>query len=895
MTVIVGLCLLAACGAGDKTPPGATPPTTTPPVTTPGTPTPSTPTPDPMPNASWSDPKMWPSSKVPVAGEAVVIPAGKVVMLDVSPPALKSVYIAGTLKFAAKDLELTAGYIMVHDGSLQVGSAQIPFPNQATITLTGADTGADNLGMGEKFIGVMGTGTLDLHGTAVTSWTRLTQTAAVGAKTIELEDANGWKVGDALAIASTDYDTRQAEEVTVTAISGKTVTLSTALKFTHYGQAQNFANKTLESRAEVALLRRNIVVRGEETSSASGFGGHLMVMDSAKARIENVELTRMGQLKKLKRYPIHFHMQGDNGEGSYVKNTVLQKNFNRCITVHGTGKLLLESNVGFDTVGHCYFMEDGSEAGNTLKSNLGFMTRCTLVKDQYGNQKGCYQLSAADVLLPTDTEPATYWITNPANTMIGNVAAGSDTFGFWFALPERPTGPSATDARFKNWMLRRTPLTAFKGNIAHSNGNTGLNVDGGPNAALQSETTHYAARANPLIEESAVVPVIFEDFTAYRNRNRGVWLRGSLHTVKGAVLADNAIGATFASNDTQLEDSVVIGESANKGTPGQYEKKGLDGRSLPQAYNDEVAKFPIRGFEFYDGKVGATRVAFVNFQSNALRPASALSYLRFTDFNIDPRNAADQLSFENANRVYLAFEEPEPTAPVKDGGGMDGYRSAVFKDTDGSVTGSSGRSVVVNNPFLLNGNCTAKPEWGNANICDNPYGAFTFRNEDSNLSEISPVALTRLEGVNPQHKMWGTPNDKSFKDNFETRLIVGKSYALTLAGATPQRSRLQLRNRAIGDSVLVSMPWSGAAPFVYRDYNVYKQVDSKGTVTYNSVLKPVADAAALSAEKASGYYISAGTLFMKLIVPADANNPKRDWTILDICVLDNCGQPSAVR
>ena len=857
IAIFAGLCLLAACNATG----------TTPLVTTP-----STPTPDLMPNATWSDPAAWPSGKVPVAGDAVVIPAGKVVMLDVSPPTLKSVYISGTLKFAAKDLELTAGYIMVHDGSLQIGSAQIPFTNQALITLTGTDTGADNLGMGEKFIGVMGTGTLDLHGAPVTSWTRLTQTAAVGANTLQLEDASGWKAKDAIAIASTDYDTRQAEEVTITKLEGNIATLSSALKFMHYGQAQAFASKTLESRAEVALLRRNIVIQGEATSSAAGFGGHLMVMDTAKARIANVEFTRMGQMKKLKRYPIHFHMQGDNGDGSYVKNTVLHKNFNRCITVHGTGKLLLEGNAAFDTVGHCYFLEDGSEAGNTLKNNLGFMTRCTLVKDQYGNQKGCYSLKESDVLLPTDTQPATYWITNPANTMLGNVAAGSDSIGFWFALPERPTGPSATDARFKDWRLRRTPLTAFKGNIAHSNGDTGLNVDGGPNGTtLKAETTSYAARANPSDDKSAIVPVIFEDFTAYRNRNRGVWLRGSLHTVRGAVLADNAIGATFASNDTQLEDSVVIGESANKGTPGQYERKGLDGRSLPQAYNDDVAKFPIRGFEFYDGKVGAARVTFVNFQSNALRPASALSYLRFTDFNIDPRNAASELQFQNANSVYLALEQAEPTAPTSDG--MDGYRSAVFKDTDGSVTGSSGRSVVVNNPFLLNGNCSApKAEWGSAAVCNNPYGTFNFRNDDSNLAEISPVAITRLEEANPQHKMWGTPNGKPFKDNFETRLIVGKSYALTLGGAMPNRSKVQFRNRAAGEFITVSLPWSGEA-FLYRDYYV---ADSNRLALASSQ----SDLAFSTGNK---YFVASGMLHLKLQIQTG-----RDYALLDICKTALC-------
>ena len=851
IVIIAGLCLLAACGAVGTTPP----------------PTRSDPTPDPMPNATWSDPAAWPSGKVPAGGDAVVIPAGKVMMLDVSPPALKSVLISGTLKFAQTDLELTAGYIMVHDGSLQIGSAQIPFTKQAKITLIGTEAGTDNLGMGEKFIGVMGTGTLDLHGAPVTSWTRLSQTAAVGAKTIAVLDSSGWMVNDAIAIASTDYDTRQAEEFTITAIANNTLTLSGALKYMHYGEAQPFAGKTLESRAEVALLRRNIVIQGEATSSANGFGGHLMVMDTAKARIENVELTRMGQLKKLKRYPIHYHMQGDNGDGSYVKNTVLHKNFNRCITVHGTGKLLLESNVGFDTVGHCYFMEDGSEAGNTLKNNLGFMTRCAM-KDANGNQKGCYLVKETDVLLPTDTEPATYWITNPANTMVGNVAAGSDTFGFWFALPERPTGPSATDARFKDWLLRRTPLTVFKSNIAHSNGNTGLNVDGGPNAALKSETTHYAARANPADPKSAIVPVIFEDFTAYRNRNRGIWLRGSLHTVKGAVLADNAIGATFASVDTQIEDSVVIGESANKGTPGQYEKAGLDGRSLPQAYNEAVSKFPIRGFEFYDGKVGASRVTFVNFQTNALRPASALSYLRFTDFNVDPRNAADQLSFQNANQVYLALEQAEPTAPLKDGGGMDGYRSAVFKDADGSVTGSSGRSVVVNNPFLLNGNCAApKIEWGDASICNNPYGTFVFDNEDSVAAEIGPVSIVRLEGANPLHKMWGTPNGKTFKDYFETRLIVGKPYALTLGGAMPNRSKVQFRHRAPGEFITVSLPWSGEA-FLYRDYYV---ADSNRLALASSLTD-------LTASAGNKYFVAAGTLYLKLQIQTG-----KDYALVDIC------------
>ena len=37
---------------------------------------------------------------------------------------------------------------------------------------------------------------------------------------------------------------------------------------------------------------------------------------------------------------------------------------------------------------------------------------------------------------------STYWVENPNNDLIGNVAAGSIQVGFWYILPYRPTGPS---------------------------------------------------------------------------------------------------------------------------------------------------------------------------------------------------------------------------------------------------------------------------------------------------------------------------------------------------------------------------------------------------------------------------------------------------------------------
>ena len=60
--------------------------------------------------ARWSDPATWPDRKVPAKDDAVTIGRDVNVVLDVSPPALRSLTIDGKLSFANnRDLELTTG------------------------------------------------------------------------------------------------------------------------------------------------------------------------------------------------------------------------------------------------------------------------------------------------------------------------------------------------------------------------------------------------------------------------------------------------------------------------------------------------------------------------------------------------------------------------------------------------------------------------------------------------------------------------------------------------------------------------------------------------------------------------------------------------------------------
>lgn len=693
----------------------------------------------------WSSPRTW-GGRLPGRGDEVRIPSGSKIRLDTSPPELGGLQVDGTLTFADKNLDLRSDWIVVH-GTFRIGKAGDPYVHRGVVTLTGADRSVDVMGMGTKVLGVMG-GTLELHGRPVDGWTQLDATARPGDRQITLASSPRWRVGDRIVIASTDYWEHHDEERRITSISGNTVELDAPLEYQHWGEIQTWGDRVVDERAEVGLLSRNIVVRGNEASEDVGFGGHMMIMEGAEARIEGVELTNMGQRNALRRYPVHFHMDG-NAPDSYLKDSSIHHSFNRCVTIHGTNQLTVSGNVCYDHIGHGYFLEDGAERRNVIAGNLGLGTH-----------------EVEDGLLPSDRRPATFWITNPNNVVKDNVAGGSDGFGFWYALPEHPTGLShAADI----WP-RRTPLGIFRNNTAHSNADTGLNVDDGPDAEGNTTSTWYKPVANPNNPDSDPVVASFERLNAYMNRDRGVWLRGRNLVVTDSVLADNRAGATFASSESFLRDSFVVGETANKGTPEPWEDTGFGGRALPLFWEPDAQ---IIGFEFYDGKVGVSGTTFANFNSNSVRPSGALGYLAPNAFNIDPKNFAQDLEFIDSNRVYLA--EPEP--------GMDGDAGKVFVDVDGSVTGTAGTKVVVDNPFLLNPACALRSTW-NAHVCSSEYALLMVGTLMGDPTDVKPVTLQRSDGVT--QTLMGCCDDSV---EAHTTIIPDRTYEVGFNGGTPTKSR----------------------------------------------------------------------------------------------------------
>lgn len=693
-----------------------------------------------MRKVRWSDASAWPNGRVPAAGEAVTIARNLDMVLDVTPPALRSLTIDGKLTFSNdRDLDLVTDWIYLRGGELHIGEEGKPYTRQASITLTDTVKGENINTMGDRGIMLM-RGTLSLHGDRENAWTKLAKTAAKGSNRIEVLNAAGWRRGDEIVLASTDFDPRQAERRKITAINGNSLTLDRPLDYMHFGQI----TYGVDERGEVGLLTRNIRIQASEDADSNYFGGHIMAMAGSKMQVSGIELSRMGQHLTLARYPIHWHINGD-GAGQYIKNASIHDTYSRCVTVHGTDNLLVQNNVTFNTVGHCFFVEDGIEKGNQFIRNLAIQTKCHPTLDcvpfniapngealKFENRPALLQASfhSGNTLLPSDNTASSFWITNPNNSYIDNVAAGSDQIGFWLSLPEHPQGAFAgTEAAANTWP-RRTLLREFKGNIAHSNYDGFMfdrNIAADNTFALAGNT--YLPLKDPTDPLSEALVTYFDDLVTYKNRNQGFWGRGELFTVRNLKSADNAIGMTMSSGSFGTEtytslvtDSLFVGETENVGNPRTPEEVAY-GRSLPKPL---IPDYPIRAYEYYDYRNDVQNTTFVNYQDNDLRKTGALSWLMYNSSGVTTASTIKTATYINAKPVYFPKIDRRFDNDNRGGGS---WKTLSILDLDGTTSGIPMSHINLhdgeNNSVVTDDTCVIKPDW-NASVCTGDVGRLSF-------------------------------------------------------------------------------------------------------------------------------------------------------------------------
>jgi hypothetical protein len=210
-------------------------------------------------------------------------------------------------------------------------------------------------------------------------------------------------------------------------------------------------------RGEIVNLSRNVIV---ESADASQGRGHTMYHRHSAGSIGYAEFRHLGKEGVKGRYPIHFHLVGQTMRGSSVIGASVWDSGNRWITIHGTNQLVVRDCVGYQSVGHGFFLEDGTETLNVLDRNLAVQT--------FAGKRLPEQALAFD-----DNSGAGFWWANSLNTFTRNVAVECDRYGFRYEATVSPPEDLRkqvllTGRRRETVDIRTLPFIRFQDNEAHS-------------------------------------------------------------------------------------------------------------------------------------------------------------------------------------------------------------------------------------------------------------------------------------------------------------------------------------------------------------------------------------------------------------------------------------------
>ncbi len=449
-------------------------------------------------SGSWSDAATWEGGKVPAAGARVQVRSGHSIVYDTkSTDVIRFLHIAGALAFAPdRDTLLNVGLIKIQAGDdasedgfdcdahlsvdnkkwpravLEVGTPERPIDAKHTaIIRLHYVAGQDKQSC--PAIVCCG-GRMDFHGTPMNrTWVKLGATAKKGDAEVTLDEAvTGWKAGDRVILTATTRqiktkktftpsvkDSPQTEERIIKTVAGAKITLDKALDFEHLGDG--------DYRAEIANLSRNVVVE----SAKSEAHGHTMYHHGSAGSISYAEFRRLGMPGVLGRYSLHYHLCSDSMRGSSVIGASIWDSGNRWLTIHGTNYLVVRDCVGYQSLGHGFFLEDGTEVYNVLDRNLAV---------QAFNAK-----PLPKQIIPFDKNDGSgFWWANSLNSFTRNVAAECDEYGYFFQAAKtadfdpilKVMKPDGAKERVD---IRTLPFVRFEDNVTHCQRRHGFNLGGG--------------------------------------------------------------------------------------------------------------------------------------------------------------------------------------------------------------------------------------------------------------------------------------------------------------------------------------------------------------------------------------------------------------------------------
>ncbi|MEM9103733.1 MAG: G8 domain-containing protein [Pseudomonadota bacterium] len=792
----------------------------------------------------WGAVTTW-SNGYPNPEKRAIIPQGRNVFITTGQVKAKGVVVQGTLEIreiAGAEPSMTTDWIHINsNGIFRIGREDRPYQTaNFTLNLIGVDPLADweietAMGMmpitdNNGFLMVAGGGSLQFFGKNKLTFTRLSSTAEAGSDAIfvrnlmernfdgdysvESDGELNWEVGDQIVIASSSYNYAEQEIRTITAIEdlGNTnskITLDSPLSHRHYGRRETYGSgnntRTIDMRAEVAVLNRNIKIQGVATQDtddefgdrarfnvglSQGVGGHVMVMDTAgRVILDSVQLHGMGQSGRLGRYPMHWHIAGDRS-GDVLRGVSITNSNNRGVTIHGTHNLLIENVVLHDIHGHGFFMEDAVETGNRFIANIAFgihkVGRSELVGDNAPDLNDPFIVDTHDHVAQNPLRflsSAAYWMTNPDNTWRGNVSAGSEGTGFWFLFPSFPIGEAANDPQYDNVVPEKVNLKEFFRNTAHSSP-IGFTVERSSDIEVpvgaQLKSNFDGDRYNPTVEPQ------FSHFTGYKTQV-AVYHRGDVGNFVNNRFADN-FNSTFITFTQRITNALYVGHSRGNSDPNQI----------------------VTGHSFYDGPNILDGSHFAGFSlenAHMLRThtiASRNTHFVMRNSSYEDDGSADHMSF--SNRSGGSF-----FVPISKGA------PSVIYDEDGTLTshvgGGPGYTIIPDHPYYYDSDDFLPPGWHNARVSADHYALMrminasgsntTFRvtTPDGDVASDKP-GVGQFSGTNALVKV----NDGEYRVNFPDGIqsvAAGFDVAFVIRRG-PNTGSAIVQFRGIGNSLTVT-------------------------------------------------------------------------------------------
>jgi len=527
-------------------------------------------------------------------------------------PEYGTILIEGTVTITdTKDYPLKAQKIIITpSGKLIIGTNQSPIDRNKKTEIVFV-----NNQPGETGIFVFGK--LEVHGNDIgPTFVKLASNANPGKQTLTVKElVKNWSERSKIIITSVGNDKEFKnciEENNIERIEGTFIHLKNELECFHQGSNSD------EISSHVAILTRNVKFSSEDLNKR----GAITFFHGSNGYVKFAELNDLGPKNVLGRYPIHFHMMTDTSEGIEVIGNSIVNSENRWITIHNSYGILVKNNVGVNSVGHGFFLEDGSEFNNIFDSNIG-------IKTQRGS------------LIGSDGQASVFWTMNPQNSYVNNVAVDGWYYGFHLAIPSM----NVKDPDENKVNLRSLSNQEFENNLSYNNRHAGLRID----RTLGEKD--WETPSTITISNFMVV----NDFNTNLNQ-WGIAVHADDVTIKDSKIFDSPIGIelgkrgnlvenTYVRIDNPIDEKILIAGILFSGQDNTvkdsfikgYLENKLSSPSDILISNSHLNKKPISGYVIDTELSDPNTIYFGN-------PVNSDSFLQINGYNApnDPQNGYPQ-------------------------------------------------------------------------------------------------------------------------------------------------------------------------------------------------------------------------------------------------------------